>query len=590
MSEKKSMDLFKILSTEAESYRTLDQIETLVEDMGDNEDKANKNHDLAPLPIQPLYLALKTLSSDQIVEYLPRLSKEQRTAFLDIDLWQRDELDIDSFNYWLCAYHATESEEVMQDFVTSEQFALFLKGKFNVWTFDVEDPEYPDHDYYFLTEDNQLLVEYDEHFQYVDELKDLIRNLYSYLGVENAYSHLFKIVVDSFMSLQEEEYRLKKERLRDFGFVDYFDALDMDTPFVHFEQMHGFITRKTKDSVGVADLSDQSKNQTLHLSSLIPFRDHFNSVVEELNKVSDQKRIDFLQFNFVRLLNAEIELDSALKKGSMAMNRSGAKVKSLLTLAVNYLNSMPIKNQYMKMNETDSLFSKFDFVDLFRIGNSLFKIPKKELKKALTKYQFEGDAESFLGKNWEEFLDLSFDESVKFVSKNSKNSKADVILSFEDYEEWRYKMKTLQDLLPFAHKFHETFAALKKEGRIQDTFYLNYTVDSIDFEALFLSSFANHFLGTYAEENTSKLGLTIDEFKSFSSKIVTREGKFVLTPELYQKIQYFLKTFGLDQITGANNYLQSLLTEHLEGYDFEALDFEDFKHVGGPIILNRLKH
>jgi len=113
---------------------------------------------------------------------------------------------------------------------------------------------------------------------------------------------------------------------------------------------------------------------------------------------------------------------------------------------------------------------------------------------------------------------------------------------------WIYKSRTLKELLPFARKFFETFETMKNEGRLQDSFYLNYTVDAIDFEALLLSSFANFFLGTYDEQNISKLGLTIDEFKNFARKIVSSEGKFILTPEMYKKIQNFAETFGLNTV------------------------------------------
>lgn len=575
-----SMDLFKILSKEAESYRSLDQIESLVEN----------GQDLAPLPIQPLYLAIKSLPAEEVANYLPRLSKEQREAFLDIDLWKRDELDVEQFHYWIQAYTETASDEVKLEFVKSDQFALFLKGKFNIWTFDVEDPEYPDHDNYFLTDDSLLLVEYDEDYPFVQELKDFLRLLYSEMGVENAYAYLFKIVSEGFMSLQEEEYRIKKERQRDIGFVDYFEALEFDSAFAHFEQLHGFITRKAKSNLHVSDLNESQMNQTLHLSSLIPFRDHFNSVVEELAKLNDQKRIDFLQFNFVRLLNGVIELNSALKKGSMAMNRSGAQVKNTLTLAVSYLNSQPVRSQYFAVDENESLFAKIDFVELYRIGVSLIKIPRKDLKKILGKYQFEENKENFLGSYWEEFLDLSFEEETKFISSQSKTQKAMPLLNFEEYEEWRYKMKNLEELIPFMAKFYETLEKMKEEGKIHDSYYLNYTVDEIDFEALLISSFANFLLGTYAEESTSKLGLTIDEFKSFATKVITSDGQFVLTPELYQKIKNFAAKFGLSEITGFHNYFQKILQDQLEGYEYETLAFEDYKHVGGPIILNRHKH
>jgi hypothetical protein len=131
---------------------------------------------------------------------------------------------------------------------------------------------------------------------------------------------------------------------------------------------------------------------------------------------------------------------------------------------------------------------------------------------------------------------------------------------------------------------------MKEEGRLQDSFYLNYTVDSIDFEALLLSSFANFFLGTYDEKNISKLGMTIDEFKNFANKIITSEGKFILTPEIYKKIQNFAETFGLNTVFDFNNYIQDLLKSHLEGNEYDTLELEDFKHIGGPIILTIMKH
>ena len=60
MSKNDKLDLFKILSTEAESYRSIDQIETLVDE----------KYDLAPLPVQPLYLAIKSLPVERVAEYL----------------------------------------------------------------------------------------------------------------------------------------------------------------------------------------------------------------------------------------------------------------------------------------------------------------------------------------------------------------------------------------------------------------------------------------------------------------------------------------------------------------------------------------
>lgn len=557
---KKVYDPITSLIQESDSYTNIDQIEVYVENTGD----------LSPLPVQPVFLAIKNLPVDKVAALLPRFSKEQREAFLDIDLWTKDEIDVENFTFWLEAYDLVTSDEVKKDFITSEQFLLYLKSKFNVWTFDAEEPEYPDHDNYFLTDDNQLLFEFEEDYAHVEQVQALIRHLYFEIGVENAYCFLFKMVSDSFLTLQEDEYRMRTERLRDFGFVDYIDALEMENSFINIDFLNAYIKKKKVIPVRVDEVA---KNQNLHNSSLKAFKDHFKTVIDELLKVTDQDRLDYLQFNFVRLVNGRLESTHALKKGSVAMNRAGAETKNIVLLGFYYLKK--------HLGEEELVFTKFDFAELYKMGHSLLTFQLKHLKKALQLNNFEEDKENFLGDYWVSFLEDSFDSPVKFKGP---------IADLEQYQEWCYLVKTLTELLPFAKKFFETFNDLKNDGRVQDSFYINYTIDAIDFEALLLSNFANHFLGSYDQHNINKMGLTIEEFKNFALKVVGTQGKFVLTPELYQKIQNFVVTFGLSSVSNVHNYLQTLLTSSLEGYEFEFMADDDFKHVGGPIILSVYKH
>lgn len=573
----KKNDPITLLMKESDAYNNLDQIEKYVE--GQN--------DLSMLPVQPVYLALRKLPVDKVAEYLPKFSKEQREIFLDIDLWQKDEIDIEHFTFWLHAYSMVEDEQVRADFVQSEQFLLYLKSRFNVWSFDAEDPEYPDHDNYFLTDDNQLLFEFDENFAQIDEVRNLIRHLYYEVGVENAYTFLFKMVSDSFSVLQEEEFEQRRERMRDFGFVDYIDALEAENPFINIDFLHQFIKKKTATT---GEIGDTSRNQNLHNSSLVAFKDHFKKVIDELLKVQDQKRADFIQFNFVRLVNARLESQGSLKKGSVAMTRTGAQTKNLILLGFNYLKSSQA-SEYLKDVPQEGLFTLFNFSELYKIGNSLIRFNIKDLKKALTANGFDGDKESFLGDYWSDFLDNTFDQPVKFHSP--KDDTAKTIIEVDEYLMWTYKSKTLIQLLPFAKKFMETFEGLKEEGRLQDSFYLNYTVEDIDFEALLLSSFANYYLSSFSEKNQasgSKLGLTVEEYKRFASGILTSEGEFILSPELFKKIQHFSESFGLNLVYDFNNYLQDLLKSQLVGYDLDQMTDEDFKHVGGPIILTIKQH
>ena len=371
---------------EAKNYNDFDDIEKLVE-IGD---------DLSQLPIQPLYISLQNASSDQIAKVLPKLSKRQRQALLDLDLWSRDKVDVTSFENWIEVYSKVDEMELTQDFSQTEDFLIYLKARVNIYTFDVEDPEYPDHDYYFLTDDSLLLIEYSEHFKYPNELKYLIRNLYAVLGVEEAYSKLFKLVNDSFSLLEESAYQDKKDRLRDFGFVDYFEAIEKLHPFVTFGQIDHFIKNK---SAITPEIHLQGQNQSLHSSALVSFDSEMENIFKEMSLVTDEKRLRFLHFTFIRLINSTITQKDALRGGRIELTRIGKMTKAFLELGIQF-----VRNNF---EVEGSVFDKLDFFDIYKISSSLITIPKTKYLKILKKSPFDSDDfDYFLGAWWNSFLSL----------------------------------------------------------------------------------------------------------------------------------------------------------------------------------------
>lgn len=556
-------DMIKNLLAEAQAYNGLEAIESLIED----------GKSLAAIPMQPLYVASRALDSSNMAALLPRLTKAQRNAFLDIDLWKRDDLDPDRFDYWLEAYHQCDNDEIKQEFVTSSEFYLFLKARFNVWTFDVEDPEYPDHDYYFLTDDSLLLFEYSEDYEQVHEAKALIRELYSQKGVEHAYAYLFKLVSDSFSSLQEIEYKEKKERLRDFGFVDYYDALEYETPFPNLSMLEGYVRRK---QAVTGSLDSSHENQNVAYQAIAPYAEGTAALGVELNKVNDDKRARFLNFNFVRLINASLALQDGLKEGGMAVSRVGHRTRNFLGLGLEWVAT---KGDW----GPEGVFSHFEFTDLYRAGLTLATVVQKKIKKALRETGFEND-DKFLGTYWGDFLDESFLDIPKFFRPYFPSQE---INNLETWQGWSDHAETFSQMAPFAARFGETFKKLVTAGQLVDDYYLNYKVDEIDLEAILLTSFANHRLGHFKEGMPQRMGLTIDEFKKFVAPFANAEGEIALSGELTLAVTDFLKTFGMDQINGMESYLSYLVQNHLDGYDYAGLSFDEFKHVGGPILLNR---
>ncbi len=561
-------DILNQLILESQSYRSLDDIEKLVE----------TGLSLSVIPIQPLYMSLRSSSKDQVAHLLPKLSDEQRQALLDIDIWKKEELDPQSALWWIDVYGSCPDDKVRYDYAQSEDFLLTIKNQCMIQTFDAEEPEYPESDNYFLTEDNLLLIEYPEDFQYVRELKQLIRDLYTEKGVEYAYSHLFKMVSDSYMVMEEDSYQRKKERLRDYGFLDYYDAVELEAIHNSYEKVEAFLKERKGDT---GELDDALRNQALHASSLVAYHNGLDGIKEALEQISDTKRLDYLQFTFLRLVNARIVAEDALKGGSVKMTKVGHKARQRLELGF----------QFSKSHLSVNPFEKLDFTDLYRIGNSLLEIQKRKLKSALTKTPFDNDScEFFLGTWWNQFLDHSMDEVIKL--KIDGSSPAVEITEIATWKSWLELSDTFMASLPFIQKFWVIMQRLIDKQDLQDEFYINYTLDSVDFETIMISSLINFSQGHFEKNEQPKMGVTIDELKEFYKKYFQqRQGEWLLKgeedPMLSPLLKGFAEKFGLNVVPRFDMWLRQVLVEQLNGYDIDHMQVEDFKHVGGPMLLSQ---
>lgn len=558
-----SRDIVTQLMQEAQAYRQFEDIERLVE----------SGIDLAVLPLQPLYLALRGTSQEQVAHILPRLSLEQRQAMMDIDMWKRDEVDPTASNWWLQAYALCPETEVRSAFAHSEEFLLLVKSQCEVATFDAEDPQYPDHDNYFLTEDNQLWIAFPEDFAYAQELRQLIKDLYTEMGPEHAYAHLFKMVSDSYMILEEESFRLKNDRLRDFGFVDYYEAQEMDAVFPSIQATTDWVMKRMSPT---GEVDAVMKNQALHASALTPYQGGLESLRAALENIADEARRDFLHFNFIRLVNARIAGEDALKKGSTALGRAGGRTRQRLELGFSFCAHL--------LGES-KVFEKLDFIDVYRVGNSLLESQKRTIKKALNTHKLEED-ESFLGGVWQSFVEASFDEPIKLKVDGSTSGQE--VRSQEVFRAWETYSQTFIQALPFVVQVRKTLHKLRDDHALSNSFYLNYAIDDIDFEAIMLSSLINFTLGNFERSDANKMGVKIEELKAFYRRhFIPREGEWLLREDesLQTAVKGFVEKFGLSTVPGFDRWLIQTMVEQLNGYDIENMAEEEFRHVGGPVLL-----
>ena len=504
------------------------------------------------LPLVPFYHIVKSAEESFALSLLTMASTKQRLALLDIDLWSKDEISPEDFNYWVQVYSREElrGHSIAQEFIKSEQFQLYLKGKFNIYTFDLEEPEYPDHDHFFLTDDNLLLFEYDEEFPFADEIQEMIRDLYSEMGVEKAYAFLFKTVAEDFLDYQEQSYLTKKRRLEEFGFIDYYESLEFEAPFRSFEQVDAFI--HTKKSHALPKIEIKHSHEFSLVSSL-----ENNDIQSEIKSIEDGARLENLERSLVYMMNSSLSFHQGLKKGKIALKKVSIKTLNRIQLGYQYVRKLK-----------ESVLDSFDFRELYKIGNSLIRINQGILKK---NQEF---GTSFVGPFWSEFYQTSLEEtSVRYKDLDGSEKNVEDLNS---YESWATMVQEFSLWCKFFSVFQQTFEKLKASSQVMSTYYANYDLDDIDFEVLLLSCFANYTNSALNNSEDRKLGITIKEYRNLIEKLLANQ----------LDLKGFVESFGLSGLKSVNGYLEYLIDFHLAGYNLSDVTEEKAKYLGGPLLLS----
>jgi hypothetical protein len=239
------------------------------------------------------------------------------------------------------------------------------------------------------------------------------------------------------------------------------------------------------------------------------------------------------------------------------------------------------------------LFDQFDFFDVYKVGFSLLAMIDKKLKSSLVKTPFAQSEKTwdFLGSNWLTIIENCRDEDLAWLKKRKNESKGGDV--FQAYSKWADEVQVFIDALPYVSSFYSTLTKIKAENQLSDTFYLNYSVDEIDFNSILLSSFINFSLGHLTtDDHSPRLGVTVSDFKTFISQffeVVETRSRLVNSDRLNELYRSFMKQFGLE-INGFESYLHMVLAQELSDYDFNNLSDEELKYVGGPLILNSSTH
>ncbi len=186
------------------------------------------------LPAVQLFFSIMELDQDEMSLLLPQLTEEQWTAFMDLDLWDKDELNVNALLHWESFTLESEDAVALKLLRATDPELLQLLWRREIQIiprgdneeFEMEPPLDMDT---FITPDNNYLIVLPENPEKSRLVHSLIQRLYK-LEPDFTRVCLENSRYVTSIELEETAFRNRCRRTEDYGFQDYFDALEIYVP------------------------------------------------------------------------------------------------------------------------------------------------------------------------------------------------------------------------------------------------------------------------------------------------------------------------------------------------------------------------
>jgi hypothetical protein len=184
------------------------------------------------LPIQDLYFAIKEVGLADATDLVALATPAQVRGFIDLDAWDRDQLDEAKMEEWLNAVAEAGPVKLKQvvEALDPEVVALFLRRVARVFDLTLEDdlPEEPE-GHFWPTPDGNFLLDVIPSGDRGKAVERIVDYLYR-ADLQVARWALMAARSEISAELEEWSYRWRSGRMADLGYVDYYDALSVYSP------------------------------------------------------------------------------------------------------------------------------------------------------------------------------------------------------------------------------------------------------------------------------------------------------------------------------------------------------------------------
>jgi len=338
------------------------------------------------LPHEDFFWLMKRMDEEGSLQLLRLASVEQWQYLLDLEIWEKDRLDVEETSLWLRRLQLADPGRLAGWLFTDGQALAyyFLFRSIQVQIRD-EDEDY-DFEEGFVTLDGLFYIKVNAPDR-METIESMIRTMADadFLRYQALLSGLAGVIP---AELEEDMYRLRNIRLAEHGFLPHEEALLVYAPLD---------PDALKSDKRIDRMSLHVDEDVLEMAPYSPlfFVEGRNLLTKTLSGVTDSRFMDRVRLEFAGLCNQVLSADGLPTHDMDVLKKACRK-------SAGYVNLILEKMCHDDPGAAEALLEKNALISLFRAGFGLAQRLKWEAERGLRKSWFrkKGLRFEFWGEEW----------------------------------------------------------------------------------------------------------------------------------------------------------------------------------------------
>jgi len=427
-------------------------------------------HLVQSLAEEDLFWIVQDIGPEDALALLAVASNDQWQYLLDLELWNKDRLEINAVNQWLGLLLRADPERFLIWGFRENRELIELNLFKNIEVRMKEEDESPsDFDDSFFTLDGTFYIRIRQK-KYYEILREFLERLAAY-DLKAFHKVLLASAGGMPAEVEEGIYRLRNVRLAEKGFLPFEEAIGVYQPLASER-----LLEKGRDVHIRVEEKETSRPAPLSTSLLIQDQDLFHLSLE---RIEDGSVLERLQIEFAGMCNQIISAD-----GFGVRDREG--LLSVVRKACGYLDIGLQKLDGPDPARGARVVEKYPLNQIFRVGYGAGLELKWRAEKWLKKSWFTGQALSlaFWGDPWEGILEGLLKKRPLFYTNLSDG---ELYREFKELSDIEVCHEALDQMAAMDHLLSLVLAHAPIAGRTgyQPVRWMN----------LLLTSWARHRLG-----------------------------------------------------------------------------------------------